>query len=161
NGSSQTAKTDYVYDSLSRVLEETQDGLAVSTQWAADGRRLALTYADGTPLAFTHDANKRLKNITDNGSGSTVAHWDWIGPGMRPLQRAVENGVKLSFLDDTGHADIGWDAVQRVTRMRYVKSGTSLVDLGYTYDRANNRTSEARNHDGTSDGFTYDSVYRL
>jgi hypothetical protein len=70
---------------------------------------------------------------------------------MRPLQRSVENGVTLSFLDDTGKVDIGWDQVQRVTRMRYLGTQGAVVDLGYSYDRANNRTSGTRNTDGTSD----------
>ena len=153
-------ETDYAYDSLSRVLEETQDGMPVSSQWAGDGRRLALTYASGTALNFDFDANKRLKDITEQGS--TVSHWNWIGPGMRPLQRAVENGITLSFLDSTGTQDVGWDADQRVVKMRYVNTAsTNIVNLGYTYDRANNRTSETRKQDGTSDDFTYDSVYRV
>src|SRR5579883_2043345 len=156
-----TTETDYAYDSLSRVLEETQDGVAVDSQWAGDGRRVGLTYASGSSFTFNHDANKRLKDIVDQTTHSTVAHWNWIGPGMRPLQRSVENGVTLSFLDDTGKIDIGWDQVQRATRMRYLGTQGAVVDLGYSYDRANNRTSETRNTDGTSDLFNYDSVYRL
>jgi YD repeat-containing protein len=156
-----TTETDFAYDSLSRVLEETQDGVAVDSQWAGDGRRVGLTYASGSSFTFNHDANKRLKDIVDQTTHSTVAHWNWIGPGMRPLQRSVENGVTLSFLDDTGKVDIGWDQVQRATRMRYLGTQGAVVDLGYSYDRANNRTSETRNTDGTSDLFNYDSVYRL
>jgi hypothetical protein len=100
------------------VLEEVQDGHVVSSVWAGDGRRLALTYASGTRLDFAHDASKRLKDIVEQSR--TVAHWDWIGPGLRPLRRAVENGVTLSFLDDANRRDVGWDAVQRVVRMRYL-----------------------------------------
>ncbi|MBI3726389.1 hypothetical protein HY251_20885, partial [bacterium] len=46
--------------------------------------------------------------------------------------------------------------------MRYVgPKGEPFVDLGYSYDRANNRLSETRFHEGREDHFSYDSVYRL
>lgn len=155
-----TSEVTYAYDSLSRQLEEVQDGRTVSSVWAGDGRRLACTYASGTRFDFQHDASKRLKSIAQGSS--TVVAWNWIGPGLRPLTRATENGVTLTFLNDAGHQDIGWDAVQRPTRMRYKNaSGAALVDLGYGYDRANNRVRETRRHESRRDTFTYDSAYRL
>src|SRR5207249_126177 len=98
-----------------RVLEETQDGSAVSSTWIGDGRRLGLTYASGTHLDLGYDTLKRLKTIAQ--AGSTVAQWSWIGPGLRPLKRALENGTTLSFLDSTGTQDVGWDSVKRPARM--------------------------------------------
>ncbi|MEZ0229097.1 MAG: hypothetical protein ACAI25_10770, partial [Planctomycetota bacterium] len=172
-----TSSVDLVYDSLGRLLEEDQtpevgsSPYVVSSVWAGDGRRLGLTYASGTALAFTHDLLKRPKEIQDTTSPASgilpaLAHWDWIGPGLRPLRRKLENGNMLSFLNDAGTADIGWDKAKRPVHMQYAAEaggvlGVVTEELTYTYDRASNRTSVTRGTSGGGDVYAYDSAYRL
>ena len=89
---------------------------------------------------------------------------DWIGPGQRELERVLGNGTRLSYLDATGTMDIGYDAVQRIARLRHLLPDgvTAFVDREYGYNRANMRTFERRLDDsGFTDRYGYDSLYRV
>ncbi|MCI0635188.1 MAG: hypothetical protein L0206_14950, partial [Actinobacteria bacterium] len=156
-----TEVTERIYDSLSRLLEERQNGAVVSTVYSGDGHALALIYPGGRRLDYVLDAIDRIEAIFE---GSTpIAAWDWIGPGERPLRRAHANGTALTFLSDAGSQDIGYDAVRRVARLRHVApSGAAFVDREHGYDRADNRTFERRlDHQGQTDRYLYDSIYRV
>ncbi|MCI0637029.1 MAG: hypothetical protein L0206_24400, partial [Actinobacteria bacterium] len=155
NGGGTPEVVERVYDSLSRPIEERQNGLAVSSVFAGDGKRLALTYVGGRRLDFTHDAIDRLREIRDGTS--VLADHRWIGPGHRPLRRTHANGTTLDLVG-------GYDAVQRLTRLKHLApgGGTALVDREYGYDRAGNRTFERRLDQGNlTDQYRYDSAYRL
>ena len=56
NGSANAVQTcAYVYDSLGRVLEDQQNGKAVSSVWTGDGKRVACTYPGGRTISQTFD----------------------------------------------------------------------------------------------------------
>ncbi|MCI0636723.1 MAG: hypothetical protein L0206_22820, partial [Actinobacteria bacterium] len=119
NGAPATAEvTERVYDSLSRLLEERQQGAVVSSTYSGDRKRLSLTYPGGRRLDYAHDAIDRVKTIAQGSN--LLARWDWIGPGARPLRRLHGNGTALTFLADAGGQDLGYDAVKRIVRLRHV-----------------------------------------
>ena len=162
NGAPGTVQTcERVYDSLSRMLEEQQNGQPVSYVFTGDGKRIKCTYPGGREIENTFDLIDRVKTTRD-GNGQIAAS-DYIGPGMRELRRTNGNGTVYSFLNDTGDQDIGYDAVKRITRLRHFLPGsTAFIDREYGYNRANQRTLEKRNDDfGSTDTYTYDSIYRI
>jgi len=162
NGDAATAQTcEYVYDSLSRVLEDRQNGQPLSTVWSGDGKRLRCVYPGGRTIDLTYDAIDRAKTVSDQAG--LIGECFWIGPGLRELRRNYANDTRLSFLDDAGATDIGYDAVQRIARLRHLlPNGTAFAEREYGYNRANMRAFERRNeHAGLTDRYSYDSTYRI
>ncbi len=162
NGDSvRTQDFERVYDSLSRVIEERQNGRVVSTVFSGDGQRLADTYPGGRRIENVFDAIDRIHTQSD-GRG-TIAEFRWIGQGYRELARLNGNGTVNSFLDNAGNAGMGYDTVRRPVRQRVLgRMANVLIDREYAYNRANRRTSEKRHDDaGSTDQYAYDSLYRV
>ena len=156
------------YDSLGRVIEETQQigPLApevVSSAWRAEDLRSALVYPNGRVVRFTYDALDRLNTVTDQGASAAIADYDWIGTD-RVLQRSSPlTGTRMTYLDDTGIADVGYDGLGRTVQLRHLRSDNSLiVGFTYTYDRMGNKLTEGKLYDpANSEVYAYDSAYRL
>jgi len=156
------------YDSLGRVIEETQQigPLApevVSSAWRAANLRSALVYPNDRVVEYTYDALDRLDTVTDRGAAAPVADYDWIGTG-RVLQRSSPlTGTRVTYLDDTGIADVGYDGAGRTVQLRDLRSDNSLIaGFTYTHDRMGNKLSEGKLHDpANSEAYAYDSAYRL
>lgn len=160
-GAGATSVVERAWDSLSRVVEERQDGRVVSSTWSGDGKRTGLMYPGGRALTFAHDAIDRLKTIGEAGT-PTIATYSWIGPGLRPLARVHGNQTVMSMV--AAGQDVGYDGVQRLVRLRHLLPGgaAAFLDREHGYDRASNRTFERRLDDqGLTDGYTYDSLYRV
>jgi uncharacterized protein RhaS with RHS repeats len=51
-----TSTLGLAYDSLGRIVEETQNGLAVDSGWTAHARRTSLTYPNDRRVDFAFDA---------------------------------------------------------------------------------------------------------
>ncbi len=156
------------YDSLSRIIEETQQigttpALATDSAWRADGLRSSLTYPNGRVLVYTYDTLSRLKTVSDQGASQPIAIYEYIGPA-RVLERLYpQNGTEETFLDNTGTVDVGYDGMGRPTELRNLRSDQSLiVGFTYTYDRMSNELTEGKLHDpDNSQTYAYDSAYRL
>lgn len=149
----------YLYDSLSRKIEEDQDGLVVTSDFDGVGNRIQLTYPDNRVLIYTYDNLERMKTV------SGVATYSFIGSG-RILERAFASGAKLTYLDNSD-ADIGYDGIKRIVRHRHETSidGT-IADFSYGFNRENMRLFERRLHqpDGVErkgEAYAYDSLYRI
>src|SRR5262249_19640769 len=98
----------FAYDSLSRVIEEVQNGKAITGNWFGGERRTGLTYPNGRTIAITFDHLDRMKTVGDVGQLQSIARYDYIGPD-RTLERQMQNGTRLTYLDDAGTTDIGYD----------------------------------------------------
>jgi hypothetical protein len=148
-----TQVLEYVYDSLSRVLEENQNGQSVSSVYSGDGKRIESILPGGRRLTKTFDLIDRVKEINDSTSGnSLLAAMDWIGPGMRELRRLHGNNTVMTYLNDSADGVVGYDAVKRVIQSRLLnQGGVALLDRQYDYNRADINKSEQRNDD---DGLT-------
>jgi RHS repeat-associated protein len=147
----------YAYDSLTRLLEEVQNGHAVSSRWMGDSNRVGLVYPNGRELEISFDRLDRLDQIRN-----PAVDYDYIGPG-RVLERIYSNGVRLTYLDDLRQRDVGYDGLKRVVSHRHLRRDNNLVvGFDYDYDRANNKLSEVKQHvNRRRDHYAYDSIYRL
>ena len=69
----------------------------------------------------------------------------------------------MTYLDDGGENNIGYDGLRRQTALRHLRSDNSrLVGFAHTYDRANNKLTEEKLHAASdSELYRYDSPYRL
>ncbi|MBI3949729.1 MAG: Ig-like domain-containing protein [Acidobacteria bacterium] len=165
-GTGDDAIITFAYDSLSRLLEEVQNGRAVSSRWMGDNNRIGLSYPNGRELEITFDKLDRIDRISDRGPETgdrrLIADYDYLGPG-RVLERTYANGVRLTYLDDQRRNEVGYDALRRPIQLRHLRSNNSLVvGFTHTYDRMNNKLAEEKLHDpSNSELYTYDSIYRL
>ena len=156
----------YKYDSLSRVIEETQQigdlpVQVISSAYEAENLRVGLTYPNGRRLNYTYDSLDRIKSITDEGQSDALVEYDYIGVGRVLERRSPTNSTRMTYITDTG--ETGYDGLRRTTQLRHLESDNSLiVGFQYGYDRMNNRTFQRKLHDlGNSELYEYDSVYRL
>ena len=158
------ATVTYAYDSLGRLLEEVQNGHAVSSRWAGDNNRIGLVYPNGRELEVTFDKLDRIDQIRDRQSaiGNPTVDYDYIGPG-RVLERTYANGVRLTYLDNARQRDVGYDGLKRVVLHRHLRQDNSLAaGFAYDHDRANNKLFQIEQPDSDRrEDYTYDSVYRL
>ncbi|MCB0121429.1 MAG: RHS repeat protein, partial [Caldilineaceae bacterium] len=197
----------YAYDSLSRVIEETQQigtqqAKVISSGWRAENLRIGLTYPNRRRLTYTFDLLDRLQTIAEtqvmgtmanliylplitNGSEAGVAsavqvaaqpqrqttagmqatplvQYTYIGR-VRLLERTMQNHTRMTFLDDGGGNDIGYDGERRPVQLRHLTiDNRLLVGFGYSYDRMGNKQYEEKLHaPSESELYAYDSVYRL
>lgn len=151
------------YDSLSRLVEETQNGKVVSADWFGGERRSGLTYPNGRALALAFDQLDRMKSIQDSGRSGNLVEYDYMGP-QRVLERRFPNGVRETYLDNAGTTDVGYDGIKRVIQLRHVRATTSQLVVGFqhAYDREHNKRFEDKQHSpANSELYAYDSVYRL
>ena len=160
------ATVTYTYDSLDRLLEEAQNGKAVSSQWDGSSNRLALIYPNERKIETSYDKLDRIDTIKDSGSDTNIVDYDYIGHA-RVLERKYSNGVRMSYLDDKREKDVGYDKARRPVKLRHLNEDNDLVvGFEYGYDRMNNKLNETRLHEfsekkNVRDVYTYDSVYRL
>ena len=158
----------FAYDSLGRVIEETQALGAhpphvVSSAWRADSQRIALTYPNGRILRYSYDSLDRVDTIADGEDTLPIADYDYVG-ALRIAQRTYPlNGTCLTYLDDLGRTDTGYDGLRQCLQARSLRDDDSLVvGFAYTYDRMGNVATEAKLHDPTySEAYGYDSADRL
>src|SRR5262249_46223958 len=125
------------YDSLSRVIEETQKigGLpakAIDSAWRAENLRKKLTYPNDHVELYTYDQLERLQTVKDEGAAQDIAQYKYIGVG-RVLERGYPiNGTRETFLNDAGTLDVGYDGLRRPIQLRHLRADNSLI-VGFTY----------------------------
>lgn len=158
----------FAYDSLSRVIEETQQigalpPKAISSAWRAENLRSGLTYPNGRVVDYKYDNLDRLKSVADRAAAQVIAAYDYIGP-FRVAQRTYPiNGTRMTYLDDAGKSDMGYDGVRRPVQLRHLRADNSpVVGFNQAYDRMNNKQIEEKLH-ATRDSelYGYDSASRL
>ena len=91
-----------------------------------------------------------------------MAEYSYIGRS-RLLARTYANGTQMTFLNAADLTDRGYDGARRPTRLRHLRSdGSLIVGFAHAYDRMDNKLTEAKLHDtANSEGYAYDSAYRL
>jgi RHS repeat-associated protein len=145
----------YTYDALDRIkmISEVPE---------------AITYTVYLPLVLRAAAPPRL-NVPEtfvraaaSVTPTTLVTFTYIGTG-RVLERAYANGVTLTYLDNAGTNDVGYDGAQRVTQLHHVRADVSLV-VGFTqtYSRMDDKLTETKLHNtANNEVYAYDSQNRL
>jgi RHS repeat-associated protein len=147
--------TTYTYDASGQHLLTFTDvfGKTVYTYatgpTAADANALtSLTFADGTGIEWSYDAEGRLTTTGRlNGSGpeAEVETYAYPAPGEYTITNA-DNDKTATFNDDQGNLGETIDALGNITR--------------YTYD-ANDNLTKVVAAEGTATTFTYDASGKL
>jgi RHS repeat-associated protein len=165
---SSASTVNFVYDSLDRPVEESQNAHAFDAAWFAQAQRTSLTYPDSRQLIQTYDSLERILTIQDQGASSSLAQFSYIGDD-RILQRQYQNGTQLTYLDNSGTTDVGYDPLRRTIQRRDLNTGGScgappclIVGFQHIYDRENNKADEAKlRSSANSEAYSYDSVDRI
>ena len=149
------------YDSLGRLLEESQNGKVISSNWSQAADLTDLTYPNGRKLEYTHDKLNRLRTIANSGStAAVIAAYDYIGGRM--IERTHANATRLTTLDDTGTTNPGYDQLGRLVKMRHLHATTLIAGFGYGYNRESVKTyREDLRYPQLSELYHYDSLYRI
>jgi RHS repeat-associated protein len=158
----------YAYDSLSRLLEETQQigslpAKVISSSWRSENLRSGLTYPSARVIAATYDLLDRVDTISDRGADQPIVDYNYIGQG-RVLERNYPiSGSSLTFLDATRTVDVGYDGLRRIAQLRHLRDdGSMIVGVSHVYDRTNRKLTEEKLHaPGESELYAYDAAYRL
>ncbi|MGH2651961.1 MAG: hypothetical protein ACRDHK_12220, partial [Actinomycetota bacterium] len=160
---------EFSWDSLGRLIEERQEigsagAKAVSSAWRAENLRSAVTYPNGRVVEHRFDGLDRLNSLSSTGVlAQTNAHLH-IGP-HRTLERRelTLNGTRMTYLNDSGTAVIGYDGLRRPVLLRHLRADNSLiVGLERAFDRMGNPIQENKLHDpANSETYGFDSAYRL
>ncbi len=181
NGLGDDVTCEYVYDSLSRQIRETQTigsrlSLAVDSEWQGAGRKVSTTYPNGREVERSYDGLDRLFEIREGGDSSLITRFEYVGP-FRDARVTHGNGSVLDKRNAAGSqtssgAGAGYDANRRHLRHEWQTSGGAQI-TGYenTYNGpggigTNRRNSELREHLGVppadqQDTYTFDSKYRM
>jgi RHS repeat-associated protein len=157
----------YAYDSFGRVIEETQQigsspAMAVSSSWEAANHRSSLIYPNGRAVTNTFDHLNRIQSIGDVGTTIPVASYSFIGKARVAERQTPLNNTKLTYLDNAGLNDVGYDGLRRTVQLTHFQGTNILTGFAHTYDRRNNPLSETKLH-ATNDSelYQFDSEDRL
>jgi len=173
----------YRFDSLSRTVEESQQiGSAGVTRTiscdydintaGAEYQCESTVYPDNRRVDSTFDRLDRLLDRTDNGQGSAIGTYEYLGK-WRVAVLTYQNDTRLTHIGQSGgqNADVGFDGLRRTVDHRWesftpgttaLGNGTALVHFGYGFDRRNNKLREEKFHAaGDSEVYAYDSIYRV
>jgi RHS repeat-associated protein len=141
NGEGRDVACEFYYDSLSRLIRETQDigsGYIgqVDSQWSGL-RRVTDTYPDGRTLTRTHDALGRVTRIRP-ANGPAIAALDFVGPRLARLvqgERITLDKRNTELTGTLGGTDPGYDLNGRDLNHFWRNTiGQTLIGLHYTYN---------------------------
>lgn len=127
-----------------------------------DGRRLAIGY--GEPRSID-DQLSRLREITEEATGTVLANYEYIGKIVRARTTYPEPAISLSYASSGGGADPGYDRFGRIRRQSWkrMSSGAPVDSYEYGFDRHGSRLYR-RNEvavSGWDELYTYDGLNRL
>jgi RHS repeat-associated protein len=156
--------TSYSYDSLSRVLTET-DGKGQVTRCEYDklDRTTKITYHDNSTITYTYDANDNVLSMADN-TGATSYEYDALNrltketlPGPKVNSYFYDNASNLSAFEDAGgRVNYAYNAVNLLVNLTE-PSGRQIT---FAYDVDHVRT-ETRYPNGVTQFVVYDAANRI
>lgn len=139
---------------LAPVADPTQAAsYQVGYQYNADGRLAALTYPDGTEIAYHYGPRGELTQVTETPTGNPE-------PGtaqpVATYTRRADNKITELKLANGLTTKKTYDAAGRLAQVLHVApNGTILSSEASRYDQRDRRTARIKG-DGTTDLFAYD-----
>ncbi len=160
-GRNDASTVEMAYDSLSRVIEETQNGRSIRTVRDGVGNPVTCQYPGGRTIGRQFDVLERVREI-DDGAGrgaSMLAQYTYNGPS-RPGTRTLGNRITETCL---------YDDDRRITSKAHARPADGGIVCGWEYDynREDQKLFERQLHPssqgpaGSGEVFAYDSLYRL
>ncbi len=172
----EVGSTLFAYDSLSRLVEESQAGaLNPSTNSAFQSfPATEFTFRSGRKLTNVFDTLYRRKQVKETTGGTNIASWEFMGPN-RVAETSLGNGLICTWLNnDRTHSAVqsgvsnpawgnqssdrlGYDGSGRPITKRYLAGGvnttthaynnpSSVVGCTTAYDPASNKLCERSLH---------------
>jgi YD repeat-containing protein len=142
------------YDSLSRLLEETQSGRAIRYGYDSAGNQVSLSYPDGQEIQKTYDLLGRVVEV--RAQGRLVASYTY-GTSTQLHEQQFGDVLKVAFTYEPGKDWLS-SVVYRSEALGEIIEGTS-----YRYDAAGNCIQEIqlRRGDDFGERYFYDTANRL
>ncbi|EAE7093151.1 hypothetical protein BI336_05285 [Listeria monocytogenes] len=137
------------YGELISYVDENQN--MVQYQYDNIGRRIGLTYPDGTQTKYEYDLNDHLVKVS-NGNDITTYSYDALG---NLLETSLPNDLTTSYI---------YDANNQIEQLKTIsKTGTVLSNIEYAYDERGNISTEHSTIDGltTLKTYTYNEEEQL
>ena len=141
------------YDSLSRLLSETQGDREVRFDYDAAGNLTSIAYPGGDELHRSYDARNRLTAVHDK-AGASVARYSY----------GATDQVTGMVLGEDLEAALSYDPQQRLESIDYRSRGDGrhVEGFRYGYDAAGRMTHEIQSGAGPAYGerYVYDDAAR-
>jgi RHS repeat-associated protein len=136
-----------------------------------------MVYPNGRSVSYDYEAGvdaaiSRLSQMSDDGLGTVLEEYEYLGLGTVVERGRPEVGIELTMVSqngttgDAGDQYTGLDRFGRVVDQRWISGsglGANDVDrVGYTYDRNSNRTARTNALDAAfSETYSYDGLNQL
>lgn len=181
-GGSVVNQLQYEYDNFGQVAREYQShsgavntGTTPYVDYAHDDatantiRATSVTYPSGRVLDYAYGTSgsddDRLSRVFQLKDGSTVlAQYDYLGSATFARCDYSEPQIRWD-LSPSGNSFSGLDSLNRTVDClwrKYAPTVSDPVRIGYTYDRASNRTSrDVAGTTGNDELYRYDGLNRL
>lgn len=141
----------FLYDGANRIIQSVQNGRAVAYVYNIPVRIRTVTYPSGRSITEQMDYRSQLSTVNDGGM-TAIAQYTYDA-GERELTRTYRNGTVANY---------SYDADNRILSLTHVMGANLIVGFNYAYDNEGNKAYEEKLHETThSEGYSYDSVYRL
>ncbi|MBK8802426.1 MAG: RHS repeat protein [Fibrobacteres bacterium] len=132
-----TVSDSLTYDALGRNLKSIQKiGTATYTvehRYDDKNRLDSLVHPDGSVVVRRFDVRGRMISLRRNGVRLDTLVWQ----GARRASATLGNGIAATY---------GYDAIGRMTTLKYAKGTTSLLDFSFAYTTAGKLLSQYRTH---------------
>jgi YD repeat-containing protein len=142
------------FDSLSRLVEETQSGRRVQHSYDSAGNRTFTRYPGGQEIHKTHDLLGRVVEV--QGQSGPIASYSYRA-GTQVNRQQLGDVLYATYTYEPGK-----DWLSSVI-YRSIETGEAVEGRLYRYDAAGNRIQEVRLRRGSDFGerYFYDSANRL
>jgi YD repeat-containing protein len=143
------------YDSLSRILEETQDDHTIRYAYDAAGNRTSIHYPGGQEIKKSYDVLRRVCDVREQ-TGVRIAGYGYHSAGKLEKQ-TLGDDIEVTFAYDQRRRGLTEIAYHSAKEDRLIDGNR------YAYDLAGNRVHEAPLHRGDHYGerYSYDLANRL
>ncbi|MCA8959380.1 MAG: hypothetical protein KDC38_02655 [Planctomycetes bacterium] len=153
------------FDSLGRILTESQNGLVVTTSYD-DLYPTGITFPGGRVLDKQIDALGRLAWVKEGSSSAIIADYDYYGSGDDVAEIDFGNGTSKTYRYPAPGSGLsnGYSLAGHALRLEHRgPSSNALSIIAHVYDRVGNRVVEGRlvGSSLTADFMSYDSRRRL
>ena len=140
------------YDSLSRLIEEVQDGKSVQYGYDRVGNPTSIRYPNQRLVEREFDLLNRVSRVKQGSD--VISTMEFLGRSYRLASKGYQNGDLVKYLYDQGRRLTGSETKN--------KNQTILQSFGWGYDTLDLKSFEKRLHNGgKGDAFSYDALKRL
>ena len=137
----------YVYDDYRNIIETTDSkGRTTSYTYDVLGNQTSITYDDGTLVEYEYNALNKITKVIQDGEVTAQYTYDDMGHALTAERKGILTVTQ-------------YDALGRKTDILSTRDGIPLSHVSYTYDGANNITSETI--DGKTNTYTYNELDEL